>query len=304
MNCTNVIYDMETSDPDDFLTLCFLSDHPNVKLVGVTVTPGSQEQIGLVRRLLTRTMAKLPPIGSFDPARETGCVSAFHYKLGMPFGPEKADATGAEVIAQCLKTYNDVTLLTGGPLKNLHQFLKQYPDLELPKWVGQGGFAGDSLVAPENRLAKFAGRETCPTFNFNGDPQGAILALASHKIGSRTLVSKNVCHGTLYDEAFHKRYEPYAMHELEAEDGRVVNLLGAKIIYQTMTTYLKDHPRGKMLHDPLAACVMLDPSVCTFEEVAVYRSKGEWGSRKQAGTGTWISVSVDLAKFENVFFMK
>lgn len=289
----NVIFDMETQDPDDFLTLCWLAANPRVHLVGVTVTPGTQEQIALVKETLYQCKVPSLSIGSFDMSREDGCVSTFHYSV-MP-GPRKAPATdtGANVIRECLREYPNATLLTGGPLKNLHQFLKTYPDVVLQHWVAQGGFAGDSLVKPEHRLAKFAGRETCPTFNFNGDPQGAFLALGSPNILKRTLVSKNVCHGISYDSSFHEEF-------VKANNTHPA----MELIRKTMTAYLERHPKGKMLHDPLAACVMMNPEICTFEEVEVYRAKGEWGSRRAYNTNTKISVAVDPVKFKETFLLQ
>jgi hypothetical protein len=43
----NVIYDMETNDPDDFFALCFLLSHPRSVLRGVTLYPGIFLQISL-----------------------------------------------------------------------------------------------------------------------------------------------------------------------------------------------------------------------------------------------------------------
>lgn len=293
MQPKNVIFDMETSDPDDFLTLCWLANNPSVHLVGVTVTPGTQEQIGFIRSIFYSCNIPSLPVGAFDLSREKGCVSEFHYKVINLPRYSVADDTGANVIKSCLDRYPDATLLTGGPLKNLHSFLDTYPDMTLSHWVAQGGFAGDSLVAPENRLAKFAGREICPTFNFNGDVNGALLALSSDRIQKRTLVSKNVCHGISYDKEFHTEFE--SRKDLSK---------GMNLIYDTMEVYLKRHPKGKMLHDPLAACVMMNEDICKFKEVEVYRSKGEWGSRAAQNTRTKISVSVDVEKFKNTFMLK
>src|SRR5262245_42915812 len=44
-----LVFEMETSDPDDFLTLLWLADHPRVDLCGVVVTPGGRDQVQLVR---------------------------------------------------------------------------------------------------------------------------------------------------------------------------------------------------------------------------------------------------------------
>jgi inosine-uridine nucleoside N-ribohydrolase len=45
----DVVLDMETGDPDDFLTLLLLAGHPAVNLRAVTITPGSPAQVGVVR---------------------------------------------------------------------------------------------------------------------------------------------------------------------------------------------------------------------------------------------------------------
>ena len=294
----NVVFDMETADPDDLLTLCFLARHPNASLVGVTVTPGAPEQIGLVRTALETMGATKIPVGtrrpelslSFAPIHKY--VSQFYYKLFSRSEQFEAspDGTGAEIIHKCFEQYPDVTLLTGASLGNLRIALETHPTMKLRRWVAQGGFAGDSLVEPEHRLEKFAGRETCPTFNFNGDVRGALLALQTDQILERTLVSKNVCHGVVYDQELHTKYK------------KVKNFSPAsRLIYKAMDQYLQRHPDGKKLHDPLAACVMLDDSICQYREVEVYRSKGEWGSKAAVGTNTKISVSVDKNKFHTAF---
>lgn len=60
-----LVWDMETSDPDDFLTLLLLLGHPRVDLLGVTVTPGTPDQIGVVRRAL-EWFDRSIPVGSFN----------------------------------------------------------------------------------------------------------------------------------------------------------------------------------------------------------------------------------------------
>jgi hypothetical protein len=37
----DLIYDMETNDPDDFFALCLLLSHPRSTLRGVTLYPGT-----------------------------------------------------------------------------------------------------------------------------------------------------------------------------------------------------------------------------------------------------------------------
>lgn len=57
-----------------------------------------------------------------------------------------------------------------------------------------------------------------------------------------------------------------------------------------MTMYL-GKKGSKMFHDPLAVCVAIDPRVCEFREVTLYRSKQGWGSVLSPGSGTFISVA-------------
>ncbi len=59
----DVLFDMETRDPDHAFTLCLLAGRSDVRLRGVTVNPGSRAQIGVVRRLLARLcQAHIPVI--------------------------------------------------------------------------------------------------------------------------------------------------------------------------------------------------------------------------------------------------
>lgn len=282
-----ILFDMETSDPDDALTLCMLASHPKVNLVGVTVTPGSTHQIGVVRAILAKLNLNIP-VGSRDRVYPKQCVSEFHYKWLGQVAPAEADGDGHDVMATLLVKHPTLTILTGGPLSNLKFFLTFHMPI-LDEIVIQGGFAGDSVVAPEHRLAKFSGRETCPTFNLNGDIEAAKMLLRYGGIGKKYFVSKNVCHGVTYDRVMHERIKP------------LVSNIGTQTIVEAMEIYLKSHHDGKMLHDPLAAATAIDRNVCEFKEVEIYREKGEWGSRLKNGTNTFISVAVDKDKFEKVF---
>lgn len=75
---------------------------------------------------------------------------------------------------------------------------------------------------------------------------------------------------------------------------------GMALVRQGMEVYLAKRRAGKAFHDPLAAAVALDESICGFREVEVYRERGGWGARVAAGTRTRISVSVDQERFLDV----
>lgn len=285
----NVLFDMETNDPDDMMTLCWLASHPKVKLRAVTVMPGTPDQLGLIKKVLEMTENTDIILGSWKYAHEKSCVNPFHFDwLGRGYAAD-AVPEGWEIIQESIKAYPDLVIVTGAPLKN---FARIRDTIELEHWVAQGGFAGDSIVPVEYRLEKFVGRETCPTFNFNGDWKTAMAMLENPRIKKRHLVSKNVCHGVVYNQDWHDR--------LKADRYKTA---GLDLIYKGMDLYLKKRPEGKKFHDPLAAAVAVDPSICEFREVKLYRQKGDWGSYLSEDSNTFISINMNLERFWEVFVM-
>lgn len=280
----NISFDMETADPDDVMTLCLLSHHPKVNLVSVTVTPGSKHQIGLVKFILSKLNKKIP-VGSRNKNHPKECVSAFHYKWLGQISPEEPDGTGAEILTQSLLDYPDLVIVCGASLGNIGALLDN--DILLNKIVIQGGFAGDNIVPEHLRLEKFKNKITCPTFNLGGDPTSALKVLSSNKIINRFFVSKNVCHGVIYDDK---------MHNLML--AHINDNPGLNLMITGMSFYLGRKPGGKAFHDPLAACCAIDEKVCVFETVELYKEKGEWGSKFSTNPNAKISIQVDMNRFQ------
>lgn len=195
----DVVLDMETHDPDDFLTLLLLLGHPEVNLKAVTITPGSRHQVGLVRRALGWFDVDIP-VGARNIDHPKPCVSSWHIRAYGSIEPsDDAGVAGEVLLANCDE---QTTLVTGAPLCNLGAAMN-LPKFRVGRWVAQGGFAGEGVIPPERQLPKFRRLVTCPTYNMNGDPRSAIRALEYSGIGTRYFVSKNVCHGVFYDEEFH-----------------------------------------------------------------------------------------------------
>lgn len=212
----DVIWDMETGDPDDFITLLLLLGHPRVNLMGVTITPGTPDQVGVVRTALA-WFGRSIPVGAFDidhrpRSRETpgegrhgrrgASVSSWHYKAFGEMAPSRDAVPGPALLRELCGP--STTLVTGGPLKNLGAAIR-IPGFALGRLVVQGGFAGEGVVPPDRQLEKFRGLVTCPTYNLNGDPASALAVLACPAIEAKRFVSKNVCHGVIYDGALHAR---------------------------------------------------------------------------------------------------
>jgi pyrimidine-specific ribonucleoside hydrolase len=283
------IFEMETGDPDDFLTLLLMLDHPRINLKAVVINPGSPEQVGLVRWALERFDVNIP-VGSLDlhnkNKRQKPNVSAWHHEI-VAWNPSKDAQEGRLTL---IENMSRATILFIGALPRVTgSFLglaenARYTKETTPKRiVMQGGFAGDSLVSPEARLAKFEGLESSPTFNLNGHKRSS-QRLLDWDVPKR-FVSKNVCHGMLYDRKF---------HEGLAENR---NRLSLNLIWKFMDkTYIKQD-KVKALHDPFALACAIDESCATWEEIQIYRNGSSWGSIKAEGSKTHITIAGDHDKF-------
>lgn len=290
-NKINIHFDMETNDPDDAMVLALAATHPRVNLVGVTVTPGGSDQVGLVHHVLDMLGHPTIPVGARSLKRERPSVSSFHRKWLGDWHLKEPDGEGCDIIASAIEKYPDVTLLTGGPLHNPGRLLLKHPEMKIQIWVGQGGFAGDAVVDPEYRLPQFIGHNYFATFNFNGDVESAKLMLTTNQIEKRYLASKNVCHGV--------RWSP----EMQEKARQITGTKGFELVKIGMEMYLKNNDaQGKKLHDPIALAVAIDSSVCEFAEVTVQREKGKWGAFPSKGSNTWISKAIDLDKFQSILF--
>lgn len=289
------VFDMETGDPDDVLTLLFLASHPEVELRAVTLTPGSEEQVSLVKWIFQQLELTTVRLGAQDwPAnRDKGTMKGhFYQSFGRARGGGPMVERADRVLLECCD--ETVTLLTGAPLHNLGAALGQ-EGFHLGRWVAQGGFAGEGVVPRRLQMDKFLGKDTCPTWNFGGNIPAAEAALATPNIRRRVLVSKNVCHRVVYDEAWHTCLR-------QASHGAVccMRSRALKLMFNAMDSYLKRKPDGKKLHDPLALAVALDETVCDLAEVRVFCRNGQWGSSLSPGSGIWISVDYDAERFRSV----
>lgn len=283
MKKINVIWDMETGDPDDCITLLLLLGHPKVNLKAVTITPGTPDQIGLVRHIIYNIFKKDIPIGAYNKDHGKNCVSGWHYKV---FGnvPQSTEAhSGPELLKELCD--EDTTMITGGPLKNLGRAIKS-DGFKLGRLVAQGGFAGEGVVPYELQLKKFCGFTTCATYNLNGAKQEALDVVATDLINEKYFVSKNVCHGVYYNQEMHNYFT-------KVKD-KSLSLL---YIHKAMDIYLTEHKNGKKFHDPLAACCAIDNSIGVWEQVDLYCNKGEWGAKLNYKSRTKIIIDYDRDKF-------
>ncbi len=285
----DVVWDMETNDPDDFLTLLFLAGHRQVNLKAVTILPGSPHQIGFVRHALREWFNRDIPIGVQNIDTPKPSVSQWHYDAFGDISPSQDSQPAAKVLLE--QCDENTTLITGAALTNLHEaILMSGAQLRVGRLVAQGGFAGEGVVPPELQLDKFKGLKTSPTHNLITDNKAASAVLDYKGIARKLFVSKNVCHRVFYDQK---------MHEVI---GRIKNNHPSlSRIWQGMDVYLKQNPLGKMLHDPLAACCAVDETIGKWAEVELYREGNAWGARLASSSKTWIITDYDHEKLMSVF---
>jgi inosine-uridine nucleoside N-ribohydrolase len=248
--------------------------------------------VGLVRHALREWFGLRIPIGVKRLETEKVAVSQWHYEAYGDIPPSEEAEPAVDVLLRCCDS--ETTIITGAALSNIKGAIlaaeARGQVFEAKAIVVQGGFAGEGVVPPELQLAKFKGRLTCPTFNLMGDKQAAHLVLGHSGFPVRRFVSKNVCHRVPYDQTMHE--------QIAAIKGKSI---GLERIWHGMNRYLKKNPDGKLLHDVLAACCAIDPSIATWREVQLFREKAEWGAVLAEGSNTWIIIDYDHERFMDVF---
>lgn len=274
----NVHFDMETGDPDDSLALCVLATHPRVHLTGVTIHPGGADQVSMVKHILTLLGRSDVPVGSNGASSDKSRVSAFHQGFFGEAPPMEADCSATEALRR--SSEQGSLLVTGAALTNVYKALL-FADVPLfSEMVIQGGFAGDNVVPPEARIAKFDGRVTCPTYNLNGNPTASRYILETTRVRFASLVSKNVCHA--------------AVAMPEDLEGIPSSHEGFELLRRAVDRFAR---RGrKALHDLVAVALALDPGAAQWVEGRPYRQKGEWGFEAEPGSPRRITIGLDFPR--------
>lgn len=265
---TQVCIEMETGDIDDILTLVILLQNKSIKIKAVVVTPGSLLQIGLVKSII-KTYGYNVPIGGFDHTSNAKLGSQYAKLFNFTPITQNEWINGVTL----LRDYSgkNVTLFTIGPPKAYGKLMIEYPNTQFKELVSQGGFAGTGVV-PENKiLEKFRGMTMCATCNFNGGKEYTI-ALLNSNIPKKFCISKNICHGYIYDENIDK----------------VINKSAKDIMHRLYGDNI--FTKQKAMHDILACVAILNKECFTFAEVQIMRNKGKFGAHLQSGTNIFISI--------------
>lgn len=250
--------DIETGDPDDLWMLALSATHPRVNLKGVTIMPGGLDQIGLAKTIL-RKLGSNAPVGADIKDDGKKRVGNFYREWLGDIENEKPDAN----VEELMENNKGSTLLTGAALTNIDKAKK------FSRWTCQGGFVSSSLLTKEQTLEKFAGKDTVPTYNLNGNPKVAKkLLIENNKIFDKIfMVGKNVCHGFIFSQ------EKILSFPIGKHDG-----LNLAIDGMNFYCYYRNKPEGKAMHDILAFLLHMEPSGGMWIVGAPFRGeKGHWG---------------------------
>lgn len=288
----DIIFDMETDDPDDFITLLLLLGHPMVNLKAVTVFPGSPQQIGFIRRAIYKWFNRDILIGAHNLKTPKPRLSEWHYQAyGQAEPSTDALSAGQLLLDNCT---DNTVLLMGAPLTNFRTASRlaaeQNQELRIGKIVIQGGFAGEGVVPEHLQLNKFRAKTTVPSHNLIGDKKATQKILQYQPTHGKYFVSKNVCHRVIYDRD---------MHQLV--DKKRTQSRSLDLISQGMKTYFGINPNGKMLHDPLAACCAINPDIAEWREVEIIKEGSSYGAKLADNTNTDIIIDYNHNQFLDVF---
>lgn len=239
----NILFDMETGDPDDLITLLLLLSNPDVQLRGVTCWQGSPIQIGLIHHVLKLANLKNDiPVGGLNES-EPKELSPYYSSVVGKWSSKLSEQTPTEVFKQILKYYPDTKFLTGAPLTNIAQFINTNPEV-ITNMTTQGGYLGDLVSNP---LSKFKGKKSVRTYNLTNDTDAFTKVNQSQNIKKITFVTKDLCHGFMYTPDIHRNI-----------------LFGDTPIQQLLKSCLSHYAsaqKSKAMHDPLAMLYMLYPEI-------------------------------------------
>jgi len=290
---------------DDLMAIAFLLARKDVRIEAITVTnglahvrPGGMN----VRKLLELGGKKDVPVylGRETPLRgqaefpkewRLGADELSGVQLPMTSGKPEAESAGQYLVKRLQDPRHPARILALGPLTNLGEVLQRAPQAAqaIDEMVIMGGAVGVpgnlSDIQTDNKTAEW---------NFFIDPLAASLAFASGiKI---TLVPLDATNKVPIDLTFLREFQAKARTPL----GRVVGQL-----LESSRPLIEEN--SYFAWDPLAAVVLVDPSVVTLRSaaIAVKQEPPEEGRTVEvAGHPPNARVAVDAkaAEFKRIFF--
>lgn len=241
------------SDIDDAVALAYLLRQPRCELLGITTVSGEPEKRAALADALCRAAGRddIPVAVGCDPPlltppRQVAAPQAEALTTDWPHRDFTRCCTAIEVLRGAIRSRpGEVTLLTIGPLTNIALLFAVDP--EIPSMLAQ-------LVMMGGRYDRSVEGAVYPEWNIQCDPYAAAMVFAAH-VPRLTAVGLDV--------TMQCRRGADDCRAGFSAAGRPLELVTA------MAEVFFRHEAAITFHDPLAAAVIFDPTVCTTEEVTV-----------------------------------
>jgi purine nucleosidase len=281
------------SDIDDALALAYLLRQPSCKLAGITTVTGEPARRAHIADALCSEAGRpdIPiHVGAAKPllvqARQTAAphadaIDAIDANLGRAFDERQ---TAIDFLSETIRANpGQIALLAIGPLTNIALLLQVDP--EIPTLLKR-------LVLMGGQFAGWAARyKAVAEWNIFCDPHAAAMVFAADidilaiglDITTQCSMPAAECRQKLAEPGIPKMILPMAEIWLQ-------------------------HAPQVVFHDPLAAAVIFDPELCTYQRGAI---EVELTSDRAAGMTYWtpnesgrhvVATSVDSARFFSHYF--
>ncbi|WP_336159346.1 nucleoside hydrolase [Amycolatopsis sp. VC5-11] len=267
---TTVIVDQD-SGVDDALALVLLARAPGVEIVGVgsvhgNVSAAAAADNGLRALELAGDHSTPVAVGASDPLARPLHLAHPEDLLGKAAGSPKRTPVREETAAEQLvrlarESPGRVDLLTLGPLTNVALALRAEP--ELPRLVRR-------VVSMAGAFEVKGNISDCAESNVWHDPEAAAQVVAAGF--DLTLVPLDVTRKATVTRLWLER--------LAADQDRLWGRMAAMLL--AMPGKVPAFP----LHDPLAAAILLDPSIARFRHASVTVDVGERRGQTRIGEAT------------------
>jgi inosine-uridine nucleoside N-ribohydrolase len=292
---------------DDWMALLYLLRRSEVAVKAITVTgageahcePGTRHAEGLValanRGVIPVACGRTTPLQGNHafPAQWRADVDSL---LGLTLPPtttRPTQQTAVDLLTSVIQASpQQVVLLTLGPLTNVAEALQRTP--ALVKHLAMIYIMGGAVEVPGNIADSGAGIDNqVAEWNMYVDPHAAQVVLASG--APITLVPLDATNHVPMTDSFYQR--------LKADHVSPV----ASFVFDVLTKrYALIQSGGYYFWDPLAAAILTDDSLATFQTraLSIIETQGPESGRTQPSAGgarVRVAVSASGARFEQIF---
>jgi inosine-uridine nucleoside N-ribohydrolase len=292
---------------DDWMAILYLLNRPDVEVKAITVSgtglahcgPGTQNALGLLELAEYEDVPvacgrETPLLGNHAFPNDWRLGADQLSGLKLPESDRQVSEQGAaELLSETVgASSGKVTLLALGPLTNLAEAIQSSPSLTAS--LEMVYVMGGAVHVPGNIASVGVGIENeAAEWNIYADPRAANLVFASG--APVTLVPLDATNHVPLNEPF---YERLGKEKASPE---------AEFVHSVLTQ-IRDFlgTEGYYLWDPLAAAVLTDESLATFEttNLTVVEAEGTESGRTKPmpdGPAVRIALTVDGSRFEQTF---